>query len=258
MTTPIDPRFLDRRRYVREDDARRQLRWGIAVVVTAAFAALLVLTFRSPMLAIRDVAVSGSFHADVEAVLEAHGVLEGRPTINVRASRVEDALKHHPWVAEAAVRVTWPGAIEITVLEHIPAAWMKFESDWVLVSSTGVLLEEGVPPQGAPQVHVDALRARMGERLAEPAPLAALEFVSALPVQLAREAVVRGDSSGLKARVAGRRIILGTVENAVKKARSLAALLEAGIPEGARVNLIAPDFPAVAVELDGSQLSTGD
>ena len=149
MSTRVDRRFLDRRRHVQEDEARRQLRWGITLVISATLTALLILAFCSPLLAVRDVVVSGSSRANIDDVLKAHGVAEGVPTIAVRTSRIEDAIEADPWVARASVRVTWPGSIELTVLEHVPAAWMKLDLGWVVVSATGGAPRSGQPGGGS-------------------------------------------------------------------------------------------------------------
>lgn len=249
MTARIDRRFLDRRRHVREDGARRQLRWGIALVVAAGLAAVVILAFRSPLLAVRQVSVSGVTNADVGAVLAKFEVAQGVPTIGVRASAIEDAIEANPWVARASVRVTWPGTIEIAVHEHVPAAWMNLDRGWMLVSATGVLLERGDPPSGAPRVRIDAGGGIPGERVDGPRARAALEFIGSLPPSLTAGAEVMSSVNGLVAAIAGHEIILGAPVDMRAKAIGLTALLEDGIPDGSVVNMIAPEFPAVALPL---------
>ena len=244
--TRIDRRFLDRRRHVREDGARRHLRWGIALVAIAAVSAVSILLFRSPLLAVREVRISGVVEADVAGVLERHQVGVGVPTITVRASRLEEEIEADPWVARASVRVTWPGSVEVAVLEHAAAAWIELDRGWMLVSATGIVLEAGEPPRRAPRVLLDAAGSLPGQTLEGPAALAALEFLSALPGRLSAGAVVRGSDASLKAIVQGHKVSLGSPTDMAAKARALVALFESGIHEGARVNLIAPSFPAVS------------
>ncbi len=254
VTARIDRRFLDRRRHVREDGARRQLRWGIALVVVAALAAVITLAFRSPLLAVREVSLSGVTNAAVADVLESHDIAAGVPTLGVRASAVEDAIEADPWVARASVRVTWPGTVAIAVLEHVPAAWMDLDRGWMLVSATGVLLERGDPPHGAPRVRMDAAGGVPGERVDGPRARAALEFLGSLPVALTTGAEVTRSPDGLVATVAGHLVILGAPTDMRAKAIGLAALLEDGIPEGSIVNMVAPAFPAVASPSAASDL----
>ncbi len=83
-----------------------------------------------------------------------------------------------------------------------------------------------------------------------------MEFITALPAPLASGAIVRGGDGGLRAVVKGHKVSLGTPVDMTPKAGALAALFEAGLPSGAKVNLIAPSFPAVSYpqpEVEGNK-----
>lgn len=242
----MDYRIADRRRRVQEDGARRHLRWGVGIVIVATIAGLTILAFRSPLLAVRSIEISGGDHTDVAAVLAQHGVGEGVPTVSVRASAIEEDIERDPWVARANVRVAWPGAIDVVVIEHVPAAWLKVGKDWMLVSGTGVMLERGQPPEGAPRIRVPVKRGRPGDLVDDGAALAALEFVATLPAALSRDAVVRGDAETMRAVVAGHKVLLGAPADMFAKASSLIAVLDTGIEVGARVTVVAPYDVAVS------------
>ena len=244
MSLEMDHRFVDRVRRVREDGARRRLRWGIAIVAVATVIGGAVVAFRSPLLAVRRIEISGAAHVNVAAALDRHGVAQGVPTISVRASELEDTIESDPWVARAEVRVTWPGAVDVTVLEHIPSAWMQLPAGWMLVSATGAILERGQPPLGAPTVQVDAPAGGPGGVVVDRTALAGLEFLASLPAPLARDAVVTGEAGELGAVVAGHAVDLGSSEDMTLKAAALVAILDAGLVEGAVVSLLSPNRPA--------------
>jgi cell division protein FtsQ len=247
MSVDVDRRFVDRRRRVREAGARRHLRWGIAIVLVTALAAVVMVAFRSPLLAIRTISISGRVNADIQHVLDRHAVAVGVPTIGVRAAPLEEDLLQDPWVARADVRVTWPGAVDVVVLEHRPAAWMELTTGWALLSADGVVLETGAPPDEAPVVRIAAGAGRPGTTLRHPAALAALAFVGGLSTGLVPGAEVELAGDDLVARVHGHEVILGNPTDMAAKAATLVALFEGGLPPGALVNLIAPGAPAVAL-----------
>ncbi|MFQ5555460.1 MAG: cell division protein FtsQ/DivIB [Acidimicrobiia bacterium] len=246
MKTVMDPRIADRRRGVSEDGARRRLRWGIAIILMAGFVGLVAYAFQSPLLSVRRVMISGSERADVAAVLRLHGVEPGVPTIRVRASVLETAIESDPWVTRASVIVTWPGEVEVTVLEHVPSAWMRLPNGWMLVSATGAILEKGRPPDGAPRVQIGLPTARPGDKVLNPAALAALEFLAGLPTGFVEGAVVAASGPGLVATIAGHEVDLGGAHDMPAKASTLSALLEEGLMPGAAVSLLSADRPAVS------------
>jgi len=250
----MDVRIADRRRRVSEEGARRRLRWGIVIVVAAALVCVGILTLRSPLLAVRRVAVEGVHHADIAAVLRRHGVVAGVPTISVRASRVESAIEADPWVARASVRVAWPGDVEVTVLEHVPSAWIELPNGWMLASASGAILERGAPPKWAPRIRIEAPQGGPGDQLEAPEVVAALEFVASLPAELAAGARVRLGGAGLEARVTGHRVLLGSATEMPSKAAALTALFDEGIAEGADVSLLSPLRPAVGMADAGPQV----
>ncbi len=257
----MDHRIADRRRMVSEDGARRRLRWGIAVVAVAALAGVAIVLFRSPLLSVRRISVSGAVHTDVSAVLEEHGATEGEPTISVRAATLQEAIEAEPWVARARVRVTWPGEIDVVVLEHVPSAWIMLPEGWMLASATGVVLERGEPPPGAPRVEVPATGGRPGAVIRTGDALAALEFLAGLPAPVATGAVVRSAEGGLTATVAGHAVVLGPPREMTAKAASLTAVLEDGIAEGASVSLVSARRPAISnpqPEVDPVEMTSTD
>jgi cell division protein FtsQ len=246
MSTVVDGRIAARRRKVREVGARRRLRRVLGVVALAGIAGFIGwLFFQSTLLAVSEIAVTGHANAPAEAIVAQSGLTAGIPTITVDEAGVEAALEADPWVAKAQVRVTWPGTVEVTVLEHVPAGWVAAGDRWVLASAAGaVLMSAAAPPEGAPVIEVGSKAVRPGDALEGPV-VGALEFAGSLPAPLAAGAVVTSGKRGLAAKVAGHRIVLGRPDDMGAKARALVALADAGLAPGAVVNLVSPTRPAV-------------
>jgi len=248
MSTVVDGRIAARRRKVREVGARRRLRRVLGVVALAGLAGFIGwLFFQSALLAVSEIAVTGDSNAPAEEIVAQSGLTAGIPTITVDEAAVEAALEADPWVAKAQVRVTWPGTVEVTVLEHIPAGWVAAGDRWVLASSAGaVLMSAAAPPEGAPVIDLGSRRRiRPGKAFTGPMVVGALEFAGTLPAPLAADAVVTKGETGLEAEIAGHQVVLGRPDDMAAKAVAMVALVDAGLAPEAVVNLVSPTRPAV-------------
>jgi cell division septal protein FtsQ len=263
MSVSVDPRLADRRRQVRETWARRRLRWIVALVSVVIGAGIGLALVRSPWLAVRSVTVFGAVHAEVLPILEAQNVVAGVPTVSIRPSAIEEALERDPWVAYAEVRVTWPGTIEATVAERIPAGWVEVDGNWMLVSSEGVAVASGTPTRGEPIVRADIGALRLGERIEDPDAIGAFTFLAHLPAELAVDAEVSVGVFGIEASIAGHDVVLGNRRDMDAKVDTLVAVLAAGVEDGFAINLVSPNRPAVSdprpvVEGTGEDVSSFD
>ncbi|MDJ0496820.1 MAG: FtsQ-type POTRA domain-containing protein [Acidimicrobiia bacterium] len=250
MTDGIDPRLARRRRQVQEASARRRLRWMIALLVLAITVGLVVAVFQSSWFSIDSIVVEGDVRAPVMTLLEEAGIEKGVSVVSVRVNRAEEELIRDPWVAAAEVRVVWPRSVEVTVVEHVPIARVRIdeavtgEAGWVVASPQGVVLAVGEQLVD-PLVELPTGVTTPGEVIADPLSLGALEFVAALPIELKPGLVVRPIEGGLEATVQGFVVELGTARDMAQKAVTLAALLDRGVAEGARINLVSPLRPGV-------------
>jgi len=242
----VDPRLAARRREVHESWARRRMRWlvalALAVVVLAGAYALL----RSPWLAVRAIDVRGVDSSAAAEILAAHGVVEGVATVSVRPETIEAALMADPWVVGADVVVTWPGSVDVTVVERRPAAWVESGDRWVLVGEDGVVVDEGNPPEGAPVMRAVVGELVPGDSITDPEAVAAVSFLGLLPPELVVGAVARATPGGIEADVGGHLVVLGNRSDMPAKVATLVAMLEEGeLVEGDVINLVSPTRPGV-------------
>jgi cell division protein FtsQ len=245
MSVHVDPRLAARRRQVREGWARRRLRWIVGLVTLVLIAGIGIALFQSPWLAVRTVSVFGVAQAPVAEVLEAHDLVAGVPTVSVRPAVVEEALLANPWVARAEVRVTWPGAVEVTILEREPSAWIELDAGWAQVASDGVVLEVGQPDDDAPRVTALVGSAGPGDRIEDAGVVGAIEFLGLLPSRFAVGASATVTALGIEARVAGHDVLLGNERDIPEKVATLTALLESPLEPEATLNIISPVRPSV-------------
>jgi cell division septal protein FtsQ len=263
VKTVIDPRINARRTQVRETWARRRLRWIVALISIVIGVGIGIALVQSPWLAVRTVRVFGDVHAPVVDILADHRVTAGVPTISIRPSVIEAAIERDPWVAIAEVKVTWPGTVEATVIERVPAGWIDTPAGWILVSADGVAVATGAPGRGEPLVEATIGPLVPGDEIADPDIVAGFEFLALLPPEFAAGASVRDAALGLEATVAGHRVLLGNRRDMEAKAATLVAMLGDGITDGATVNIVSPTRPAVAnpqplVEGTGEDVSSSD
>lgn len=242
----MDHRIAERRQHVSEDKARGRLRVLIWIVVVVLVVGLGIWLVNSPLLSIRDVTVTGANRSNPEEIAASVGIEPGVPTIGVRTGSIEDALSSDPWIADAKVVVSWPGAIEIDVVERAPVASIVTADGAYLVAADGVLLE---PVEGGslpPLIHTDtADRTRVGLPISHRVTKSAIEFVAALPSSIRRSASLTVIGDRVEANVAGFRVVVGRPNDMAAKAAAVGALISAGLEPGSWINVTAPTRPAV-------------
>ncbi len=118
----IDPRISARRTAVIRQQGRRRLRIiliglaGAAVVVGAWF------VLHSPLFSARSVTVVGAVHESAAQVKTVSGLSSHTPLIDVDRGAVSARIEQLPWVKSAAVAVSWPDGVRITLTEETPLA----------------------------------------------------------------------------------------------------------------------------------------
>ncbi len=243
----IDPRFAARRREVRERSARHRLRWVLVAMLLAALGALGWWVAHSPLLAVTSIDVQG-MERDAAIRLAAEGGLEeGVSTLWLRPGRIEAALRADPWVADARVSIEYPHTVALTVLLHDPvAAVQASDGSWMAITEGGAVVAHLEEPAGRAAVTGAGLSlVRPGTVIGAPEVVAAAAFAAALPDGL--DVNLNLEGTLIAGVVAGHPVMVGRPNRIADKAAAVAALLGAGIPEGAEIDVVAPDRPAVRV-----------
>jgi cell division protein FtsQ len=243
----MDHRIAERRQQVTEDRARGRLKWliwGVLLVVAAGATVWLV---NSPLLSIRSVTVTGAERTDPAAIANSLEAGLRTPTMSVNAGAVEAALLENPWIAQADVTVSWPGTLEIHVVERVPVVAIAIDGDTFQAAVDGVLVEHLTSGAIPPLISTDSSTpAHVGDRISDASTLGAIEFVEALPPALRRSTEVSVIGGAVGAEVDGVIVLLGRPTDMAAKAAAVEALIATGIERGSRIDVTAPLRPAVA------------
>ena len=138
----IDPRISARRKAVIRQQGRRRLRTlTIGLMCTAAVIGAWYL-LHSPLFSARSVTVVGAAHETAAQVKAASGLSSRTPLMDVDRGAVSARIEQLPWVKSAAVAVSWPDGVKITVTEETPlVAVPEPGGRWATVSADGRVLE---------------------------------------------------------------------------------------------------------------------
>jgi len=245
----VHPRVWQRRVAVLRDQGRRRLRWvvgGVAVLV-ALCVALLVL--HTPLLDVRHATVRGARHTGVDAVLEAAGLVDHPPLIDVDPRAAAARVESLPWVAHAVVVRQWPDAVSVIVTERVALASVARPGGGVaLVDASGrVLAWQGAATSGLVVV-APVSPGRPGTVLGRAA-RPALEVAAALPESFSprvRQVAVNARGAVTLDLGGGVGAVLGSTQELPAKLSSLASVLAgAQVSAPAVIDVTDPAEPAV-------------
>lgn len=214
---------LARRRRVRPPLRRRRpLQFGAAVL---ALGVVVWVLLASPVLGVSTVQVDGVTTLPADQVRETAGIEPGTPLLRVDVDAARARIARLPQVASVEVTRGWPHTVVVTVVERVPVAVVGEPGRRSLVDAEGVLFDTvtGTPPAGVVPLEV----ADPGP--GDPATMAALEAVGALPGDLRKDVAAAAATSAEDISLTltdGTRVRWGGPEYSDRKATALAALLE--------------------------------
>lgn len=92
----------------------------------------------TPLLDVDHVRVLGATNTGERAVFDALDIRHGDALLTADVAGAARALSRLPWIATADVRRSWPGTIEVRVVERVPvAAIAAVGGGWVVVDAGG-------------------------------------------------------------------------------------------------------------------------
>ncbi len=196
----------------------RRLRWkrvGWALVLMAAIAGV-VLLYRSPLLRVQDVQVTGTVNMDAAAVAGLAG-LEGQSLLRVDLDKAQSRIQSQPLVKSVTVTKHWPQTVRIEVTERTPwGFWRTGDKDYP-VDMDGYVLPDVPMPEGSPVILAQTSQPlQPGDRV-DPAALAlAQSMMGRVPEALGLQ--VRSVESTAEKGLAlvtdaGYRVVLGDGQN---------------------------------------------
>ncbi len=244
----VHPRLWQRRAAVLREAGRRRLRFVVAGVALLVALCVGMLVLHTPLVAVRQVTVSGADHSGVQAIVAAAGLTGSPPLIDVDPAAAAARVEALPWVAHATVARRWPDAVSVTVTERVPiGAVLRPGGGAAVVDATGrVLAWDPSAPPGL-VLSLPTAPGAPGTALA-PADRPGVAVAAALPASVAgrvREVAVDGGQVRLDLG-GGLSALLGSPDELSAKLAALASVLEEARPRGpAVIDLTLPDQPAV-------------
>ena len=104
----------------------------VATVLVVVFGSIFI--YRSNLLAITSVTVSGSEHLTDQEVTQLAAVPDDSTLLRLDTAGICERLQEHPWVQSATVVRQFPNSIKIQITERTPSAGVKIskKSIWVI------------------------------------------------------------------------------------------------------------------------------
>lgn len=157
----------------------RFIRWVLGLSLCAAVILGLVVGLlamyryatTSDFFALEKVDIRGATHFRREDILKLADLQQGRNSLTINISQVENALSQNPWVAHVAVKRRLPNAFEIHVEERVPAFWLLKDGVLHYVDANGRIIAPVEPGNflSLPTLEIlpggEGLRVRIGALL---------------------------------------------------------------------------------------------
>ncbi len=89
---------------------------------------------------IQEITIMGGDKVSAREIIRDSGINLGENLLSTDVNEVKDRIEKHPWIKKAEVRRLYPSELEISVLERVPAALIKFD-DIYYIDGDGVVFE---------------------------------------------------------------------------------------------------------------------
>jgi cell division protein FtsQ len=247
VRTRTDPRISRRRQSV----VRALVAGGLVLAVWIAFF--------SPLLAVREVTLSGAKRTTADEVAGVVNLDSSDNLLLMRTDEVAAAVRKLPWIKSVSVDRKLPGTVKVTVTERSPAMVVALGEQRYLIDRRGRVLSEAESTEALPVLA--GLQEGLpdpGERLRSAELEGALQAFFAFPRRLQRdvEAVFAPTVERITFQLSdGMQVRYGAAEDTRSKIEVLEVLLARLRREGRGalyVDVRVPEAPAVS-PLPGNQ-----
>ncbi|HEU4759390.1 MAG TPA: FtsQ-type POTRA domain-containing protein [Dehalococcoidia bacterium] len=195
---------------------RRLRRLALGMAVAAAVIGV-VLLYRSPLLRVQDVQVTGTTNLDQAQLRELAG-LDGATMFDPPLDRAEERIAALPLVKAVEAQRRWPHSVRIQVTERTPWGYWRVAGATYVIDSEGVVLADLQPPEGAPAIEDKggAVQLKPGDRVDVDAVSLAQAMLARVPQTLGLNvsALEYTPEAGLALTTdGGYRVVLGDTQN---------------------------------------------
>ena len=185
VRTRTDPRISRRRRAVARTKKRRSI---VRLLVAGGVALAVWVAFFSPLLAIKEVTLSGAKRTTADEVARAVDLDSSDNLLLLRTDDVTAAVKKLPWVKSVSVDRMLFGTVKVTVTERKPAMAVALGEQRYLIDRRGRVLSPTESAEGLPVLAgLQESLPEPGDRLKSAQLKGALRAFSAFPRRLRRD-----------------------------------------------------------------------
>ncbi|WP_245953402.1 cell division protein FtsQ/DivIB [Arthrobacter silvisoli] len=213
---------------------RKRIALTTAAVIIALVAGFLAAAVYSPMLAVRTITVDGTKLLKADAIRKALAPVQGTPLPQIDDADITRLLKPLVQVRSVSTEARPPSTLLVHVVERVPVALLKKDSDYVLVDVDGVQLGSTKDPASVPLPLIEGNAARAELFTAITAVLATLP--ADVLAKMASASAKSPDAVELRL-IDGKTVVWGNAEEKELKARVLEALLKAPADPRVPVNV---------------------
>lgn len=228
----------ERRRFTRRS-RRRRITWMVTVGIVIVMLGLVAVAVFSPLLALREIRVDGTARLSAPAIAAAIDGQKGTPLALIDMKRMTDELAKFPLIRSFVTETIPPDTLAIHIVERQPIGSISSPGGYSLVDPAGVEIEKSTERiAGVPLIDTG------GAGASSPAFTAAVEVLVVMPEsvlsQLDTISARTRDDVTITLASSGTRIVWGSADNSVYKARVLAAALAKNFPGVTEYNVSAP------------------
>lgn len=207
---------------------RRNVLWGLTGVV-AVLALVMGMALFSPALAVQQVVFDGQKLVGGDVLQEAVAPILSKPLPQVTEGEVQDLLAPVIQVKSARIEAKPPSTLLVHIVERVPVALLKNDSDFLLVDQDGVELGSTKDPAKVALPLIDGGKAAIGKDTFRAITAVLANLPQPILAQLANASAKSPDAVELKL-ADGRTVIWGNPSDMELKAEVLGALLNAPAP----------------------------
>jgi cell division protein FtsQ len=211
----------------------------VTLLTAVIIVGLGLILYFTPLMAARNIEVTGIGEIPRNQVVDAAKVQPGTPLLQINTGEVADRVAAIRRVASARVQRGYPSTLRIIVVERVPVVVKDFPDGPHLFDRDGVDFATAPPPPMLTYLDVD------NPGPTDPATRAALQVMTALRPEVAGQVsqVAAPSTASITLTLTDSRVVVwGSTDRTGEKAQKLAALLT---QPGHTYDVSSPDLPTV-------------
>ncbi|MGL4569728.1 MAG: cell division protein FtsQ/DivIB [Clostridium sp.] len=148
--------------YIRKAKKKRLIKRSIFIIILLAIIIWLFIT-KSSVFLIKNVSITGEHLVTKDFISEKAQEIKGENIFFVKSDEVKKLLKSDPYVGDITIKRKFPSTLEVAVTEKNVAYYIKSNSNYDVISSDLVLLENVDKLKTEDLIEIIGLKKQSGE-----------------------------------------------------------------------------------------------